>query len=94
MTVTLIDPTLGPAGARKLQATRPASLDGATIGLMNNGKTHGREILLRVAHNLRARYDIADVVLYSKSNASVPATAEELDDLASGSSVIIAAIGD
>ena len=94
MTLTLIDPTLGPVEGDRSLAPRPASLDGAVIGLINNGKTNGREILQRVAHNLGTTHKIADVILLTKANPSAPATAQELDSLAQGSSVIIAAIGD
>ena len=41
MTVTLVDPTFSPAGADRRRAHRLPTLDGAVLGLVNNGKTHG-----------------------------------------------------
>ena len=94
MSVVLIDPTIGPAGDGKSVAERPTTLDGAVLGLVNNGKTNGREILQRVARNLADRYAIAGTILITKPNASAPATPEDVSEIADGATAIIAAIGD
>jgi len=94
MTITLIDPTIGPDGDGKPLAPRPKSLDGVVLGLVNNGKTNGREILQRVAANLAGRHAIAGSMLVTKPNASAPANPEEVAEIASGATAIIAAIGD
>ncbi len=94
MTVTLIDPTLAPAVDSGLLADRPADLDGAVLGLVDNGKTHGREILLRVAENLAARHRIGDTILVTKPNSSFAPAPDDIERLADGATAIIAAIGD
>lgn len=94
MTVTLVDPTLAPASSGSTPASRPASLDGAVIGLVNNGKTHGREILQRVAENLEARHRIRGTVLVTKSGTSLPAAPADVEMLAADATAVIAAIGD
>ena len=94
MSVLLLDPTLGPVSATKARAVRPTTLDGAVLGLINNGKTFGREILERVTENLRAKYDICDVIMVKKSTYSFPAEPEDVARLAAGATAIIAAIGD
>ena len=94
MTVTLIDPTLAPAGTGRDLATRPANLDGAVLGLVNNGKTRGREILQRVADNLAARHGIRGTILVTKPDSSFPAVPEDVEMLAADATAIIAAIGD
>ena len=94
MTVTLVDPTLAPASSGLGLASRPASLDGAVIGLVNNGKTHGREILQRVAENLEARHRIRGTVLVTKPGTSLPAVSADVEMLAADATAIIAAIGD
>ena len=94
MTVTLIDPTLAPASAGLTRAPRPASLDGAVLGLVNNGKAHGREILQRVAENLAAAHRLGGTILVTKPGSSFPATPEDVEMLAADASAIIAAIGD
>ena len=94
MTVTLVDPTFSPAGGDRRRADRPPTLDGAVLGLVNNGKTHGREILQRVAQQLAGKYDMGDPILVTKPNSSFPAAPEDIEMLASGATAIIAAIGD
>ncbi len=95
MTVTLIDPTLGPSGdGDRMLAARPASLDGAVLGLVNNGKARGREILQRVADNLAAKHRIEGTVLVTKPDSSFPADPTDVEMLARDATAIIAAIGD
>ena len=95
MSLTLVDPTLAPAGDGKRNlAERPATLDGAVLGLVNNGKARGREILERVAQNLAARHRIRHTVLVTKPNSSFPPPTEDVEMLARGATAIIAAIGD
>lgn len=94
MTIRLLDPTLGPVQADAELAVRPATLDGAVLGLVNNGKTRGREILERVAANLGQTYAIADTVLVTKPNASRPIAQDQVDEVAAAATAIIAAIGD
>ncbi|MDG2026586.1 MAG: hypothetical protein P8J50_05720 [Acidimicrobiales bacterium] len=94
MSVTLLDPTRRPDRAPTPEASRPANLDGAVLGLINNGKTWGREILDRVAANLRERHEIADVVTITKLGYSVPLGEDEAADFARQATAVIAAIGD
>ena len=94
MSVLLLDPTLGPVSATKARAVRATTLDGAVLGLVDNGKTFGREILERVTDNLRAKYDIRDVIMVKKLTYSFPAEPEDVARLAAGATAIIAAIGD
>ena len=94
MTVTLIDPTLGPSVSGRVLADRPASLDGAVIGLVNNGKARGREILQRVADNLETKYQITDTILVTKPDSSFPAEPADVEMLAADATAVIAAIGD
>ncbi|MCY3585727.1 MAG: hypothetical protein OXF61_11810 [Acidimicrobiaceae bacterium] len=94
MTVTLVDPTLPMAGGGNSAAQRPASLDGAVLGLVSNGKTHARRILNRVAQNLIDSHGARDSLLLVKSTANLPATPEEVEALAADVTAVIAAIGD
>ena len=94
MTVTLIDPTLARSRGDQMLAARPASLDGAVLGLVNNGKTRGREILQRVAENLTASHRIRDTILVTKPDSSFSASPEDVEMLAADATAVIAAIGD
>ncbi len=95
MTVTLVDPTLSVVSAGKKLAPRPVSLDGAVLGLVNNGKARGREILQRVAENLAARHRVSGTtILVTKPDSSFPAEPADVEMLAADATAIIAAIGD
>ena len=94
MTTRIVSPTLGALSGTKALAQRPSTLDGAVLGLINNGKTFGREILERVAENLGKMYDLKGVIMVKKATYSFPADAADIDKLTNGATVIIAAIGD
>lgn len=94
MSTRLVSPTLGALTGTKSLAPRPRTLDGAVIGLVNNGKTFGREILQRVADNLGKMYDIKGVIMVKKATYSFPPEPEDVDRLTNGATVVIAAIGD
>jgi hypothetical protein len=94
MTIRLLDPTLGPHGDDKARAPRPGSLDGAVLGLLDNGKTHGRALLSRIADNLAERHAIAGRIEVRKPNYSFPAAPADVARLSEGANAIIAAIGD
>lgn len=94
MSIRLLDPTVGPPTDFKARAPRLATLDGATIGLVNNGKTWGREILTRIADNLADRYTGINTMLVTKETYSFPAIPADVDRLTNGATAIIAAIGD
>lgn len=94
MSVRLVSPTLGAVVGTKSLAPRPKTLDGAVLGLVNNGKTYGREILQRVADNLSRMYDIKGVIMVKKTTYSFPAEPEDVERLTNGATVVIAAVGD
>ena len=94
MTVRLVDPTLAPSRGDQMPTARPASLDGAVLGLVNNGKARGREILQRVADNIAAKHGIRGTILVTKPDSSFSARPEDVEMLAADATAIIAAIGD
>ena len=55
MTVVLLDPTGERAPEHRPAATRPASLDGLTVGLLDISKPRGDVFLDRVAEHLARR---------------------------------------
>ena len=91
----ILDPTLrASAPQAAMRATRPAPLDGATLGLLANGKTHGMTFLDRIAEHLRARMGVAELMRVTKPNASAPAPPEDAKRLALRCRAIVTAIGD
>ena len=93
----ILDPTLGPPTAAAVvlpRAPRQHSLDGATIGLLANGKSNGMALLDRLVERLRERHGIGDVVRIAKTNASAPVSESDAEMLAGRCAAIITAIGD
>jgi len=91
----ILDPTLRAASPRTaMRAPRPARLDGAILGLLANGKTHGMTFLDRVAEHLRARHGVAELVRVTKANASAPVPPEDGKRLATRCAAVVTAIGD
>ena len=81
-----------PRGSRETQsvaiATRPKSLHGLTIGLLDNGKENGDALLDRTAERLAARG--ATIVRARKPSFSRPAPLEVIESLAHCAAVIAA----
>ena len=91
----ILDPTLSATLPRAaFRAARPARLEGATLGLLANGKTHGMTFLDRVAGQLRARHGIAELMRVTKANASAPAPSDDAKALAARCAAVVTAIGD
>jgi hypothetical protein len=90
----ILDPTLRAARADTASpAPRPDQLAGAAIGLLANGKSNGMALLDAIAAAVRRKHDLRDVVRVAKTNASIPANADEVGRLL-GCAAVITAIGD
>ncbi len=91
----LLDPTLGtapvPAASR---AERLKRLEGATIGLLANGKSNGMDLLDGIATVLREHHGIGEVVRLAKTNASAPMSEDYALALVGRCAAVITAIGD
>ena len=94
MIVRILDPTVAPEPIESVFAKREPGLDGAVLGLLDNSKVNGDRLLALVREELGARYDFREIVVMTKSGASVPADDAMLDALASRCDVVVTAIGD
>ncbi len=94
MPLQLVDPTISTSDHVVPCATRLQSLDGVVIGLLNNGKTHGQQILARIAENLGRKYKIAGTLPLRKSTVSMPLPEDEMDSFAEECGAVLAAVGD
>lgn len=90
----LYDPTSTGAERNLSRATVLASLEGATIGILENGKLNAPEMLQEVADLFVARHGCVIRAVYSKSNASAPAPAETLARAAQEVDFLITGLGD
>jgi hypothetical protein len=92
---------MDPTGQRRTTATagltlaeRPRDLEGARIGLLENGKQNARVMLDAVAGVLRERHGAGDVVVRRKEVFSAPAPPELVDELSAASDVVVIGVGD
>lgn len=75
-------------------AKRLDTLDGATIALIHNGKTHGRELMEYVIDELRATWSIADVVHVGPPSPGYGGEPDDAKPAAEAVMAAISAIGD
>jgi hypothetical protein len=93
MPIVVLDPTPGTATRAARMAPGLKSLDGARVGLLDNGKMNVERFLDHVEALLRVRHGVMDVVRRRKPNMSAPAPAEILGALAACDAVV-SAVGD
>lgn len=91
------DPILDPVGetraSRELIAHRLDTLEGATIGLLDNCKTNADIFLEEVGQILRDEYGVEEVIGRRKSKSAIPA-GELVIHLAEQTDAIVNAYGD
>lgn len=90
----VLDPTFEEGAAGFALAPRLAGLEGATVGLISNGKVGTAGFFAHMAEMLRSRHGVARVVVRVKDNFSAPAEAAILDEGAAEWSAAIAGVGD
>ncbi len=84
-----------PAPKRKaLRAPALASLEGARIGILENGKLNAEEMLNEVAQLFVQRHGCTIRTLASKRNASAPAPGNTLVTVAQDVDFLITGLGD
>jgi hypothetical protein len=90
----LYSPMSTPAKRKAVRAPALATLDGARIGVLENGKLNAEEMLNEVAALFVERHGCTVHMLSSKSNASAPAPANTLVKLAQDVDFLITGLGD
>ena len=93
MTIEILDPTHEGESPEFAPASRLPSLDGATIGIISNGKKGTKPFFDALAQELVGTYGVATVVRRTKSNYSAPADAEFMDE-AKQWHALVAGVGD
>jgi hypothetical protein len=89
------DPTgMGDQVADTVLATRPASLRGLTVGLLDNTKANATQLLTEIADELKRQYDVGESRLYVKEYFGTPAKQELLDQIVDECDFVVTAIGD
>jgi hypothetical protein len=90
----LYAPTSTTATKKRTRAPALAKLDGARIGILENGKLNAEEMLNEVAQLFVQRHGCKIVKLASKKNASAPAPANALTAVAPEVDFLITGLGD
>jgi len=92
----ILDPTSVSHDKRyELAPRRLRTLDGATVGLLDNSKLNAAPLLAAIGDLLKERYAIKSTVVRTKGHGfSYPVEEQMADEMAQQCDVVIAAIGD
>jgi hypothetical protein len=92
----LLDPTGdGDQGTNTtLSMPRPQSLAGLTVGLLENGKPNATVLLRAVGRELREKYGVREVRMFSKSYFGTPVEESVVQQMLHNCDFAVAAIGD
>ena len=92
----LLDPTGdGDQGTNTtLVMPRPQSLAGLTVGLLENGKPNATVLLRAVGRELREKYGVREVRMFSKSYFGTPVEHTPVQQSLHNCDFAVAAIGD
>jgi hypothetical protein len=93
MPLVTLNPTYEKRSAQQTAAPALATLEGATVGLLDNNKKNVGTFLSFVEERLRRDHGVREVVRLRKSNMSAPAPADIMRQL-TVCEAVIAAIGD
>jgi hypothetical protein len=91
----ILDPTEGPFHADTRMAPRLESLKGAKVGVIWNGRPHGRQMLETVIDDLSARWQLEVVAFLQKEFVGNKAPSAFFDEIkARGADFVLAGVGD
>lgn len=93
MSIRVLDPTFGAASTTNGLVPRLSSLEGCTVGLLDNSKIKVRELLDYMEAILRSQYGVANVLRLKKPDASRPAPDDVVAQMKTCEAVI-SAVGD
>lgn len=93
-TLTICDPRPAEPDEVASLAPRLETLDGATIALIHNGKTHGRELMEFVIDELRERWSIAEIIHLGPPSPGYGGNPDDAAPAAEAAMAAISAIGD
>jgi hypothetical protein len=92
--VTVLHPAAEDVAEPQRLAPRLSSLQGMTVGLIDNHKRNADIYLEELGRLLQERYGVSQVVTYRKISQSLPTAGEVLDRLAGACDAIIHAVAD
>ncbi len=93
-TIVVLDPTAKPRELRHAMAPRLPDLRGRAVGFLWNSKPNGDILFARLEELLRQKYEITNIMHRRKPTASVPATKQDVDELAASCHAVVVGLGD
>ncbi len=94
MTLTYLDPSADPVDAEASMSDRPGSLEGVTVGLLDNGKTNAEVLLGHIAEELSEGYSALEFEFLGKPSPFKPAPEDRIRDVAVTYGAVITGVGD
>jgi hypothetical protein len=93
------EPLLDPTGdsnraTNTTLAPRPQSLQGMTVGLLDNTKPNGAVILRAVGRELQERYGVREIRMFRKGYFGTPVEESVVNQMLHNCDFAVAAIGD
>ena len=82
-----------PVGDFRLN-DRPNTLEGKTLGLLENSKANSDKVLNELGRMLQEKYGLKEVQMFNKHSASLPTKPEVVEDMLNGVDVLITGVGD
>jgi hypothetical protein len=92
--IELLDPTREIGSGLMIYAARPSTLQGKTVGLIENTKYNSDRVLEMIGQILVEEYGVAKTKLYHKHYSSVPAHEAIITDVRDTCDFMIAGVGD
>ncbi|HEX6512178.1 MAG TPA: hypothetical protein VF157_07770 [Chloroflexota bacterium] len=92
--LVVLDPTEDAQPGEARRAPRSSSLEGKTIGLLDNSKPHAKEVLELVEQLLHERLRPAQVLRFRKPNSSKPAPDDLIADIVRQCDAVVNGVGD
>jgi hypothetical protein len=94
MSLTVYNPTSGPAASKMELSPRVKNLKGGVLGVIDNGKTNSDTVLNRIVSDLSVRYPFRDVVTVKKHSVSHAIKEDIAQMLAQKCDFVLAGVGD
>lgn len=93
-TINVLDPTAEIVGAQAELASRPDTLEGKVIGLIDNSKLNSDVVLKAVGQKLQEQYRVKDLYVVRKRSGSHPIAEDQVEDLIKVCDLVVSGIGD
>jgi hypothetical protein len=92
--VEIVSPEGQLSDRRHHLTPRLETLEGVTLGVLDNAKPNANHLLRTIAERLRQGYGVARVVEFSKGISGVPASPDTVAALAKECAVVLTGSGD